>query len=180
VALTVISVIGNITKAIDYEEASLALFTLIALILTRRQYFIRNNPKLTHVGINAALFSIAAVISFGITGFYFLDKMHFNIDFNFWQSAKYTLQNFFLFESGTLHPGDRFARNFLYTINISGAVTLLFLLYATISPYVFKEKTKKYNRMIAHSLLKKYGPFLITKGSGALKTNLDLHGTINT
>jgi phosphatidylglycerol lysyltransferase len=157
VVLTMASVIGNITKAIDYEEASLALFTLIALILTRRQYFIRNNPKLTHVGINAALFSIAAVIAFGITGFYFLDKTHFNIDFNFWQSGKYTLQNFFLFESDALPPGDKFANHFLHAINISGAVTLLFLIYTIISPYIFEQKTEREHLMVAQTLLKKYG-----------------------
>jgi len=157
VGMTIISIIGHITKAIDYEEASLALFTLIALFLTRRQYFIRNNPKLTHVGINAALISIAAVIIYGITGFYFLDKNHFNIDFSFPESVKYSLQNFFFFQSNQLKPTDPFARNFLYSINISGGLTIGFLLYTLISPYVFKKKTEEEEWISALTLVGKYG-----------------------
>ena len=78
--------IGHLAKAIDYEEASLALFTIVALVLTRRQYFVRNNPKLTNIGINAALAAAGAVLVYGVTGFYFLDPHHFNIDFSFSKS----------------------------------------------------------------------------------------------
>ena len=157
VGLTFISIIGHLTKAIDYEEASLALFTLIALFLTRRQYFIRNNPKLTHVGINAALIGMAAVIIYGITGFYFLDKKHFNMDFSFVESVRYTLENFFLFQSDALNPADKFARNFLFSINISGGLTIGFLLYTLISPYIFEEKTEEEKWKLARDLVEKYG-----------------------
>jgi phosphatidylglycerol lysyltransferase len=157
VALTVISMIGHITKAIDYEEASLALFTLISLLLTRRQYFVRGNPKLTSIGINAALITIGAVMIYGITGFYFLDKNYFNMDFSFQESVKYALQNFFLFQSDTLNPTGRFAQNFLHSINISGALTIGFLLYTLISPYLFEEKTEEEQWELARNLIKKHG-----------------------
>ena len=157
IGLTMISIIGNLTKAIDYEEASLALFTLIALFLTRKQYFVRSNPKLTHVGINAAFIAIAAVIIYGITGFYFLDKKHFSIDFSFVESVRYTVENFFLFHSNSLVPNDKFARNFLYSINISGGLTIGFLLYTIVSPYIFNEKTEKEKLEQAKKLVGKYG-----------------------
>ncbi len=157
VGLTIISIVGNLTKAIDYEEASLALFTLVALFLTRKQYFVRSNPKLTHVGINAALIAIAAVIIYGITGFYFLDKKHFNIDFSFIESVRYTVENFFLFHSNSLIPRDNFARNFLYSINISGGLTIGFLLYTIVSPYIFEEKTEEEKLKLAKELVEKYG-----------------------
>lgn len=157
VAMSAISVVGHITKAIDYEEASLALFTVVALLMTRRQYFVRNNPRLASVGINAALISMAAVIVYGIIGFYFLDKKHFNIDFSWWESIKYTVQNFFIYQSDVLVPHDRFARNFLYSINISGGLTLGFLLYTLISPYLIERKTDEEEWELARSLLKKYG-----------------------
>lgn len=157
VALALISVIGHITKAIDYEEASLALFTLLSLFLTRKQYFVRNNPRLMHIGVNAALIAIGAVMIYAVTGFYFLDKHHFNNDFNLMESVRYALQNFFLYQSDALNPADRFAQNFLYSINISGGLTIGFLLYTLISPYFFEEKTEEEQKELARELVKKHG-----------------------
>ncbi len=157
VGLAIVSVIGHLTKAIDYEEASLALFAVAALLLTRKQYFVRSNPKLAHIGINAALISIGAVIVYGTVGFYFLDKTHFNIDFNLWQSVKYSIQNFFFFQSDLLAPTDKFARNFLYSINVSGGLTLVFLLFTLVRPYIYEQKTEEEEMQEARNLVKKYG-----------------------
>ncbi len=155
--LTLVSMIGHITKAIDYEEASLALFTLCSLFLTRKQYFVRNNPKLTHVGVNAALIAAGAVMIYAVVGFYFLDRYHFNMDFNLGESVKYALQNFFLYQSDALNPADRFASNFLYSINIAGALTLGFLLYTFISPYFFEAEAGNEDKDTALRLVKQYG-----------------------
>ena len=96
VILSVLSFIGHITKAIDYEEAIVALLVVIALVATRKEYYIKTNPKLRTVGIQTSLLFTAAILTYGIVGFYFLDKKHFNIDFNIFQSIRFTLQNYFL------------------------------------------------------------------------------------
>lgn len=157
ILLAVISVIGHLMKAIDYEEASLAVFTVIALMLTRKQYFVRNNVKFMSIGVNAALISIIAVIIYGVTGFYFLDRAHFNIDFSFIESLKYTLQNFFFYQSNHLVPNDRFARIFLYSINVSGGLTLGFLLITLVYPYIYEKETVIEEFNLAKSLVEKYG-----------------------
>ncbi|WP_205461921.1 phosphatidylglycerol lysyltransferase domain-containing protein [Mangrovibacterium lignilyticum] len=155
--LAIISIFGHLTKAIDYEEASLALFTVVALFLTRRQYFVRNNPNLANIGINAALIAVAAVLTYGIIGFYFLDRWHFNIDFSLWQSIKYTIQNFFFYQSDLLVPADKFAQKFLYSINISGGLTIGFFLYTMIRPYFFEQKAEEYEMEAARDLVAKHG-----------------------
>jgi phosphatidylglycerol lysyltransferase len=137
--LSVISVVGNLTKAADYEEAILALFVIVGLVLTRKDYYVQNNPKLRSVGIQTAILSIAAVLVYSIVGFYYLDQRHFNIDFSFWQSVKYSLQNYFLIGSNDLVPVDRFAHRFLLSINVSGSLSLAFLIYTLIRPYFFKD-----------------------------------------
>ena len=81
---------------------------------------------------------MVAVILYGVVGFYFLDKKHFQIDFNIFQSFRYTLQNFFLIGSNDLIPRDGFARYFIYLIKISGFASLSFLIYSLVRPYVFK------------------------------------------
>jgi len=137
-ALSIISIFGHITKGIDYEEATIALLIAGSLIATRKEYYVKTNPKLGTVGIQTSLLSVAAVMFFGTVGFFFLDKKHFQIDFNIIQSFKYTLQNFFLIGSKNLVAYDSFARDFIYLIRISGFISITFLVYTLVRPYIIR------------------------------------------
>ena len=137
------SLVGHLTKAIDYEEAIIALVVMLSLFSTRKEYIVRSNPRLLGIGIQTAFISMAAVIIFGITGFYFLDVRYFNIDFNLAQSIKYTLLNFFLVGSPDLVHGSKFTRYFIDTIQISGFFSMGFLVYTLIAPYVWKPEPEQ-------------------------------------
>jgi len=157
ITLCIISVFGHITKGIDYEEASIALIIAGSLLATRKEYYVRANPKLGSVGLQTALFSIAAVMLYGIIGFYLLDKKHFQINFNFLQSVRYTLQNFFLIGSRDLIPNDSFARDFIYLIKISGFASMSFLVYTLVRPYVFRITPTEEEMSRAKTLIQLYG-----------------------
>lgn len=157
IGLTIISVIGNLTKGIDYEEATIALLILGSLVATRKEYHIKTNPRLGTVGLQTAVLSMAAVMLYGVVGFYFLDKKHFQIDFNIFQSFWYTLQNFFLVGSSDLIPRDGFARDFIYLIKISGFASISFLVYSLVRPYVFKVTPTSEEIERAKSLTKQFG-----------------------
>jgi phosphatidylglycerol lysyltransferase len=155
--LSVISVFGHITKGIDYEEATIALLIIGSLIGTRKEYHVKTNPRLGTVGLQTAMLSMAAVMLYGVVGFYFLDKRHFHIDFNIYQSFSYTLQNFFLIGSRDLIPHDAFARDFIYLIKISGFASISFLVYSLVRPYVFKITPTETEIARAKSLTQLYG-----------------------
>ena len=157
VGLSIISVFGHITKGIDYEEATIALLIIGSLIGTRKQYYVKTNPRLGTVGLRTALLSMAAVMLYGVVGFYFLDKRHFHIDFNIYQSFWYTLQNFFLIGNSELIPRDAFARDFIYLIKISGFASISFLVYSLVRPYVFKITPTDEERARAMSLTRQFG-----------------------
>ena len=157
VGLSIISVFGHITKGIDYEEATIALLVIGSLVGTRKQYYVKTNPRLGTVGIQTALLSMAAVLLYGVVGFYFLDKKHFHIDFNIFQSFRYTLQNYFLVGSADLIPSDAFARDFIYLIKISGFASISFLFYSLVRPYVFKITPTEEERGRAKLLTEKFG-----------------------
>jgi phosphatidylglycerol lysyltransferase len=122
-----VSLVLHLSKAFDYEEALFALFVVMTLWITRKQYFVRSDPKLRQAGAATALISVFAVLIYGITGFYFLDRKYFGMDFNFLQSVQYTLQNFFLFRAGELRSTHAFANNFIYSINVAGFLSMSFL-----------------------------------------------------
>ena len=156
IILSTFSVIGHLTKGVNFLEAGIALFVVSALFVTRREYYIRTNPRIRTLGIQTALLSIAAVMIYGTVGFYFLDKKHFQIDFNLLQSFSYTLQNYFLLDT-SLVPGDSFARDFLYTIKISGFFSLAFLVYSLIRPYVFRPTPSEEEKEKAEKLVQQFG-----------------------
>jgi len=136
--LSFVSMIGNLTKAVDYEEAIAAILVMIVLIFTKKDYYVKNNPRLRSVGIQTAILSMLAVLVYCVIGFYYLDKKHFNIDFSFIQSIHYGVENYFLVGSSNLIPVDNFARKFILSIQISGFLTFVFLIYTLIRPYFLK------------------------------------------
>lgn len=155
--LCLLSLIGNLTKAFDYEEGVFSLVVIVGLIASRKEYYVKHNSRLRFLGIQTTLLSVGAVLLYGIIGFYYLDAKHFNVDFSFLQSVKYTLENFVLVESADLIPQDSFARGFLYSINISGFLSIGFLVYTLIRPYIMKDTTDEEEFAWAKTQLDKYG-----------------------
>ncbi len=137
--LSIVSFIGHLTKAIDYEEAIVALIVIIVLLITYKEYYVKSNPKLSAFGLQTALLTMLAVLIYGIIGFYFLDKKHFGIDFSFQESIRNTLLNYFLVGNAGLVPHDSFSRHFLLSIKISGSFSMIFIVYVFIRPYVVKK-----------------------------------------
>jgi len=156
-ALCLFSLVGNLTKAIDYEEASFSVIVIIGLVASRKEYYVKHNSRLRYLGIQTTLLSIAAVVLYGTIGFYFLDARHFNVDFSFLQSVRYTLENFVLIESEDLIAQDSFAQGFLYSINFSGFLSIAFLVYTLIRPYILKDTTEEEEFDWAKSQLDLYG-----------------------
>jgi phosphatidylglycerol lysyltransferase len=157
IILSTISLVGHITKAIDFEEASLAFLAIIMLVGTRKEYYIKTNPKMRNVGLQTSVLTAIATLIYGIVGFYFLDKKHFNIDFNIWQSISYTVLNYFMISSDSLVPASKFAAKFLLSINISGFFSIAFLIYTFVRTYVPHDNISEEERELADNLIKAHG-----------------------
>ena len=155
--LSILSFVGHITKAIDYEEAIVALLVIFVLVLTYKEYYIRSNPRMRNVGLQTSLLLTAAVLVYGTVGFYFLDRKHFEINFSLLQSLRFTLQNYFLIGSGMLVPRDAFARHFLYSLNISGFISISFLVYTLVRPYIDRKNLAGEEHSQAFELVKAFG-----------------------
>ena len=155
--MSALTCIGHLTKAIDYEEAIFAFIIIVILIFSRKEYIIKGNPRLHVIGIWSAVLSMIAVIIYGTIGFYILDKKHFDIEFNLWQSIIYTLKNFVLIGNTGLVPVTRYAKDFLISINVSGFVALSFLFYTIIRPHFVNETTSPEEFDKARHIVEKYG-----------------------
>jgi phosphatidylglycerol lysyltransferase len=150
-----LSLPGHLLKGLDWEEASLALLVLLSLFFTRKQYTARVNRKLIGRATITALCILAALIVYGSLGFYFLEKRHFNIDFNRYQSLKNTLKIFFL-QKTDLHPVTPYGNEFLISMYVFAIAAWIFLLYAVVKPYISISILNREQEK-AETLVEKYG-----------------------
>ena len=75
--LCILSLIGNLTKVFDYEEASVAFFAMLVLWFTRKQYYIKHNKRLQRFGIETSLIILGSVIVYGVIGVLFFRQASF-------------------------------------------------------------------------------------------------------
>lgn len=155
--LTGLSAAGHLIKGADYEEAFLAFLSFLSLIYTKGHYTLKPHHKLTRISYLVLVYSFAAVLIYGITGFYFIDKHHFGIEFRLWTSVKIILRMFFLFDDSGLVPLTSFGRNFLYSIYIFAALVVSFIFYSILRPYFSKPYNSEEDFVIAKDLVKRYG-----------------------
>jgi phosphatidylglycerol lysyltransferase len=155
--LSFLSLIGHLTKALDWEEAIASTVTIITLFATVSQYRIRSSNKWMQAGFKTSLVSFAAVLAFGFVSFYFIDKKHFGIDFTWQQSILHTLNSFLLVEDSSLHPVTRFGQEFMWLLRILGFLTWGFLLFTLIKPHFEKHIVNESYKEKAKFLLNEFG-----------------------
>jgi phosphatidylglycerol lysyltransferase len=155
--LSVLSFIGNLTKALDYEEATFAFIIVILLLVSRNQYRIRSSMKWIRLGFLSVGIVFLSVLIFGYVGFYFIDVRHFGIDFTWKQSLLYTMQIFMLGGDENLHPLTVFGHEFIFLIHMLGFVSWGFLLFTLIKPFLRVEPSSESGRERAKFLLSEFG-----------------------
>lgn len=155
--LSVLSFIGHLTKAFDYEEAIIAFITIIILLFTAKEYRAKSNPRLIKIGMSTAFLVFMAVFIFGTIGFYFIDIKHFGVDFTWKQSLGYAAGSFLLLQNPTLHPVTRFGKEFMGMLNGLGFLSWGFFFYTLIRPHIFQQATSNQSLEKARFYLSQYG-----------------------
>lgn len=155
VILTSISIIGHITKGIDYEEALFTSLALFSLYYTRSHYRLRSNPVYTKLSIKVIIYGFGAILLYGILGFYFMDERHFGVDFHFFNSINIVLRLFFLLSDSGLSPQTRFGELFIESFYWASGSYLLFIAIGLLLPYFrkpynTKEEVAQVKSLVAH------------------------------
>lgn len=156
-SVSVLSAIGHIGKALDYEEAILALGTAVILLITARQYRVKSSRQLVNIGVITAVATLIVVLIFGTIGFYFLNVRHFGIAFTWQHSLRAAVHGFLLLEDDGLHPVTRFGKEFLSAIRVLGVGAWAFLFYTVIRPYLPAGKQTSAALEKARFYLSQYG-----------------------
>lgn len=155
--LSILALIGNLTKALDYEEAIFAAFIIVLLLISRSQYRIPSSMKWIQLGLLSVAIIFLSVLIFGYVSFYFIDVRHFGIDFTWKQSIVYTMKIFLLGEDNSLQPRTPFGHQFIWLIRLLGIISWGFLLFTLIKPFLKVEPINKSAIQRAKFLLSQYG-----------------------
>lgn len=157
VIISVLSIIGHLAKAIDFEEALFGLFVVIILIYTRKYYRIKSNLQLFHNAKYYLLAGFGFIWVYGIAGFYIADQVHFLKDFPFSETFYYLFNTAFLFNNDVVNIQTEFAKYFIHSLNFLGAAFYLFAIYLILKPAIFRitHPIEEYKR--ASDLILKYG-----------------------
>lgn len=136
IVLSVTSLVGHITKALDWEEALFATVTILFLLAERRQYRIRNNRQLVKVGMLVAALVFTSILIFGSVALYFNDVRNFGEDFTWQASISHTARLLFLLDDEGLRPLTRFAHEFIWLLRALAAMAWGFLFYCIVCPFI--------------------------------------------
>lgn len=157
IVLSVGSLIGNLTKALDYEEAFMFFILTIVLLTTKKHYFIPGGKRVPEKKWKMALWIFGVVLSYGILGFYLLSKVHFGVDFSLWNALRSTLNSFLLLNDNIVEPRTKLAGIFLYSLNFFGICSIGFLIYSFLRPAKQVPESSSSQLDRAKTLLEKYG-----------------------
>jgi phosphatidylglycerol lysyltransferase len=155
--LSFLSMFGHLSKAIDYEEAIMAFVAFSMLLFTRKSYITKHDSRFQRKGLLNISIVVGAVLVYGIIGFYFLEKRHFNIEFDLKNSIFTLLRIFFLFDTTALVPKTHFANWFLYSIYLSGSAAIIFIIYTIVKPYVMTPEVADGDQKKADEIMNKSG-----------------------
>jgi phosphatidylglycerol lysyltransferase len=155
--LAALSVVFHMTKGLDYEEATVSLILLTVLILSRKQFIVKSStPDFRWAGLRLIL-AIAAVLLYGVAGFWFLDKRQFGIDFHFARSLMETLRFLSFRGDAELTPHTRHAAWFLDSLYLISGLGVGYLFWSLYRPVKYRFFDHPQARAKAVEILSAYG-----------------------
>lgn len=156
ILLSFLAIIFNMTKGLDFEEASISLFILIMLIVSRNKYQVHSAKfSLLHTLFDTVV-AVFFVFVYGVIGFWFIDAREFNMNFSFINSLVQTYDQL-TFAPPILLPQTHYSRFFLWSLH-GATIVIIFYFFSTLFlPVVFTLIEDNNKRTKAKKLLEQYG-----------------------
>ncbi|MCZ2156194.1 MAG: phosphatidylglycerol lysyltransferase domain-containing protein, partial [Bryobacterales bacterium] len=151
------SAILHFTKGLDYEEASVNVLLVIALLLAGGLFTVRS--RVAGWGGAALRLGIIATIAFGYgtLGFWLLDPAQFRDNF-VWREAMSHAVTFLTFGSDPeVVPHTRYAAWFLHSLGLTTAVTLLYGSYLFFRPAFYTFRLHPMELREAQDIIERHG-----------------------
>jgi phosphatidylglycerol lysyltransferase len=157
VAVTSVLVLTHLGQSRLWYTAVAPALTLVVLLLYRKSFTVRSEPRGIRQGLMLLGLCIAVAVCYGTVGFWLLDRRDFGIDFSLTDALIRTLRELSLIGNSDLQPASRHARWFLDSLRLLGLVTIGFAAYSIFRPVAYEVIILPGERARARRIVAEYG-----------------------
>jgi phosphatidylglycerol lysyltransferase len=152
-----LAIVAHIGHARHLSFAIIPIATLALLLVFRRRFTVRSEPRSIARGAIFMAASLLFALLYGTLGFYLLDRRDFGIDFLLDEALVRTLRQYLLIGNSDLVAHTKQAIWFLDSLGVIGCATAGFAVYSLFRPLAFRLRTLPHERARAAELLDRYG-----------------------
>jgi phosphatidylglycerol lysyltransferase len=156
-ALSALSFVLHLGPRQDYGQALLALLLAGVLILAHRSFTVRSSPPDWRGVLARILIATLAAFSYGVGGFWLLDRRQFGLNFTWTDSIHRTLLFLTFIGDAQLVPHTRYAAWFLDSLYLISAAAVLYVGFALFRPIIYRFHTLPHERLRAQAIAGQYG-----------------------
>jgi phosphatidylglycerol lysyltransferase len=151
-----VSVVSQMLKGLNYEEAALAAALALWLLFLRPHFHARSDPPSLWQGMRTLAAALLFTLAYGVAGFYLLDR-HFSVHFGLAAALKQTVIMFAQFYDPGLQPVTRLGRYFADSIYTVSAATLGYALLMLFRPVLVRRLASAVERAEAKAIVQAHG-----------------------
>ena len=137
IVLCCISILGNLLKSFDYEEAIAAIATIVMLLIKSKDYKVRPKMNLSNRYGQVLVISFCVVFVYGFAGTYYFNYKFWHLPLTIQDRLVIIGRNLLLLRN---HPNlvrSGISKYFLFSINMWSFVNICYILFVLFRPKYF-------------------------------------------
>ncbi|MCC7340634.1 MAG: DUF2156 domain-containing protein, partial [Bryobacterales bacterium] len=139
-AATSSSAVFHFTKGLDYEQVSVSVLLIVALLVTRNLFTVRSRiTSWREIGTRAAIIAVLA-FGYGVAGFWLLEPVEFRNNFAWREAMRHAAIYLTLGNDSSIAPHTHYAVWFLQSLGLTSTMVLFYVGYLFFRPayYAFR------------------------------------------
>jgi phosphatidylglycerol lysyltransferase len=157
ISLAAASVLFHLTKGLDYEEATVSLVLLLALVATRKEFTVKSSLLGSRPAWLRFCIALAVTLAYGTAGFWFIEEHDFHINFHTGEAFVETLKYLAFLGDPNLVPYTHYARFFIRSLYVLSGTFIFYSLFLIFRPAVYRYRARIKDRLVAKSIVEHYG-----------------------
>ncbi len=154
-----VSVLGNneMGRTISWLPMIPPVLAAVLLWLLRDRFTVRSEKFKIQNGLYILVASIVMVFTYGVTGFWLLDRKDLGRNFELEDAISRSAREMFFVGNSDLTPHTRFGRWFLESLHLFGAIAAIYATYSIFRPIRYKLTVVPKERHTASDILDAHG-----------------------